>query len=86
VVGQPEDSFILFRNGDRIYLRKIATWSLIHVNYNQQSALASITPTIEHSSSLLAMVCNDCAYFIFFIFFPNPKIVPLLIGSNRNSE
>lgn len=32
VVGKPEDSFILFGNGDRINLRDIATWSLPHVD------------------------------------------------------
>ncbi|AFY33322.1 CHAT domain-containing protein [Calothrix sp. PCC 7507] len=32
IVGKPEDSFILFGNGDRINLRDIATWSLPHVD------------------------------------------------------
>jgi len=32
VVGKPEDSFILFGNGDRINLRDVATWSLPHVD------------------------------------------------------
>lgn len=32
VVGKPEDSFILFGNGDRINFRNVATWSLPHVD------------------------------------------------------
>ncbi|MDZ7960466.1 MAG: CHAT domain-containing protein [Aulosira sp. DedQUE10] len=32
VVGKPEDSFILFGNGDRVNLRDVATWSLTHVD------------------------------------------------------
>ncbi|MBN3908915.1 MAG: CHAT domain-containing protein [Nostoc sp. NMS1] len=32
VVGKPEDSFILFGNGDRVNLRNVATWSLPHVD------------------------------------------------------
>lgn len=32
VVGQPEDSFILFGNGDRANLRDVATWSLPRVD------------------------------------------------------
>ncbi len=32
VVGKPEDSFILFGNGDRVNLTDIATWSLPHVD------------------------------------------------------
>ncbi|BAY12762.1 CHAT domain-containing protein [Calothrix sp. NIES-2098] len=32
VVGQPEDSFILFGNGDRVNLKDVATWSLPHVD------------------------------------------------------
>lgn len=32
LVGKPEDSFILFGNGDRINLKDIATWSLPHVD------------------------------------------------------
>ncbi len=32
VVGKPEDSFILFGNGDRINFRDVATWSLPHVD------------------------------------------------------
>ncbi len=32
VVGKPEDSFILFGNGDRVNLRDIATWSLPRVD------------------------------------------------------
>ncbi|MEH1921650.1 CHAT domain-containing protein [Nostoc sp.] len=32
VVGKPEDSFILFGNGDRVNFRNVATWSLPHVD------------------------------------------------------
>ncbi|QIR37485.1 CHAT domain-containing protein [Tolypothrix sp. PCC 7910] len=32
VVGKPEDSFILFGNGDRVNLRDVATWSLSNVD------------------------------------------------------
>ncbi|MEH2238151.1 CHAT domain-containing protein [Nostoc sp.] len=32
VVGKPEDSFILFGNGDRVNFRDVATWSLPHVD------------------------------------------------------
>lgn len=32
VVGKPQDSFILFGNGDRVNLSDIATWSLPHVD------------------------------------------------------
>jgi CHAT domain-containing protein len=32
VVGKPEDSFILFGNGDRVNLREVATWSLPRVD------------------------------------------------------
>ncbi|MDZ8184547.1 MAG: CHAT domain-containing protein [Nostoc sp. ChiSLP02] len=32
VVGKPEDSFILFGNGDRVNFRNIATWSLPNVD------------------------------------------------------
>ncbi|MBD2163486.1 CHAT domain-containing protein [Calothrix membranacea FACHB-236] len=32
VVGKPEDSFILFGNGDRVNLRDVATWSLTNVD------------------------------------------------------
>ncbi|MBE9051098.1 CHAT domain-containing protein [Nostocales cyanobacterium LEGE 11386] len=32
VAGKPEDSFILFGNGDRVNLRDVATWSLPHVD------------------------------------------------------
>ena len=32
VSGNPDDSFILFGNGDRVTLRDIATWSLPHVD------------------------------------------------------
>ena len=32
VVGKPEDSFILFGNGDRVNFRNVATWSLTHVD------------------------------------------------------
>ena len=32
VVGKPEDSFILFGNGDRVNLKDIATWSLPNVD------------------------------------------------------
>ncbi|WP_017651114.1 CHAT domain-containing protein [Fortiea contorta] len=32
VVGKPEDSFILFGNGDRIHLKDVATWSLPRVD------------------------------------------------------
>ncbi|MDZ8051935.1 MAG: CHAT domain-containing protein [Aulosira sp. ZfuVER01] len=32
VMGQPEDSFILFGNGDRVNLKDVATWSLPHVD------------------------------------------------------
>ncbi|MBW4614968.1 MAG: CHAT domain-containing protein [Desmonostoc vinosum HA7617-LM4] len=32
VVGKPEDSFILFGNGDRVNLKDVATWSLPHVD------------------------------------------------------
>ncbi|OUL17900.1 CHAT domain-containing protein [Nostoc sp. 106C] len=32
VVGKPEDSFILFGNGDRVNLTDVAAWSLTHVD------------------------------------------------------
>ncbi|BAY27088.1 TPR repeat-containing protein [Calothrix sp. NIES-2100] len=32
VVGKPEDSFILFGNGDRIHLKDVANWSLPNVD------------------------------------------------------
>jgi CHAT domain-containing protein len=32
VVGKPEDSFILFGNGDRVNFRNVATWSLPNVD------------------------------------------------------
>ena len=32
VVGKPEDSFILFGNGDRVNFRNVASWSLPHVD------------------------------------------------------
>ncbi|MBW4686329.1 MAG: CHAT domain-containing protein [Komarekiella atlantica HA4396-MV6] len=32
VMGKPEDSFILFGNGDRVNLRDVATWSLPNVD------------------------------------------------------
>jgi CHAT domain-containing protein len=32
VVGKPEDSFILFGNGDRVHLKDVGTWSLPNVN------------------------------------------------------
>ncbi|QLE56543.1 CHAT domain-containing protein [Nostoc sp. TCL26-01] len=32
VVGKPQDSFILFGNGDRVNLNDISTWSLPHVD------------------------------------------------------
>lgn len=32
VVGKPEDSFILFGNGDRVNLRDVANWSLTNVD------------------------------------------------------
>lgn len=32
VVGEPEDSFILFGNGDRVHLKEVATWSLPNVD------------------------------------------------------
>lgn len=32
VVGKPEDSFILFGNGERVNFRNVATWSLPHVD------------------------------------------------------
>ncbi len=32
VVGEPEDSFILFGNGDRVHLQEVATWSLSNVD------------------------------------------------------
>ena len=32
VTGQPEDSFVLFGNGDRITLRDIDNWSLLNVD------------------------------------------------------
>jgi len=32
VLGQPEESFILFGDGDRVTLRDVATWSLPDVD------------------------------------------------------
>jgi len=32
VVGKPEDSFILFGNGDRVNFRNVSTWSLPNVD------------------------------------------------------
>ncbi len=41
VVGKPQDSFILFGNGDRVNLSDIATWSLPHVDLAVLSACES---------------------------------------------